>query len=434
MASSVTPSFLKGSKRVSNVDGNEAPSFLKGARKIDSIQNQNFSTPEEDEKEIERAQAQLTSRGLETILGAPGDIVSFVSGLFGAEQNILPTSSSLRDFSEAKSLGYTKPQTEFEEDIGELTSDIASMALPGGSSYSLAKNIGIPVIGSLVKQGIKYAKGDDTDQAYGKVGAMLALDLMANKTGGAKKFAGSLFRKAEEAVPKGVSVNASELERSLNALENQLSSGGSRPTTKKALEKALEIKNEIKNGKIDVKRLAAYRPSINEAIEEMGGFNLELPKKLKPVAIRNLNLVKNEVVKTLNQYGEKFNPEFLKYNKSANEAWAVYENSNKIANFLRDKVSYSPKSKAVMNLFSLAPVAGVTALGSLSPAAATGALTGASLYQSYKILERVRKSPTLRKYYGNVVKEAAARNAPQATKNLKALDHILLTQEGQEDK
>ncbi|RPH73890.1 hypothetical protein EHM76_04705, partial [bacterium] len=172
MASPVTPSFLKGARRIDSSQESpqkEPPSFLKGAKKISAkptTEPQKFSTEEDDEKEYERSIALLTSRGLEAAAGAPGDIASFVTGLFGGEQKILPTSQDLRKFSEEKSLGYTKPKTEFEEQTGQLVSDAVSMAMPGAKNYSFARNIGIPAIGSLVKEGIKYMSGDDKDQAY----------------------------------------------------------------------------------------------------------------------------------------------------------------------------------------------------------------------------------------------------------------------------
>jgi hypothetical protein len=440
MASSVSskPSFLQRARRVDisqevlkedqeDIQPKKEPLFLSRAKKVpDKEDDSKFQSDEETQREIERNTAQGLSRIGETVLGAPGDIASFLTGLFGKEQNILPTSQSLREKSEKYSQGYTKPKNEFEEGSGELLSDFASMALPGSGHYSFARNIGVPVIGNLVKQGLKYSGSDEKNQAYGKVGTMVALDLISRRSGGVKKYAGSLFQKADEAIPKGVSVDAKGLEKSLTALEKELAKGGKRPTTTKSLEKIAEIKGEIKNGKIDAKALAAYRPSINEAIEEMGGFNIELPKKLKPKAIFNLNQVKKETIKTLEHYGEKFNPEFLKANKSANEAWAAYENSNKIAKFLHDKVPFSPKSKAVQALFSYSPIAGIAAgaykLGALGMGVA-GASVGA--YQGFKVFERVRKSPTLRKYYTNVLKEAAAGNGPATAKNLKALDTLL---------
>ncbi len=415
------------------------PSSLRPKQKNAQSKNENLpvslrpkqqnKTPIEDEnfeqREIERGQAQALSRAAETALGGPGDIASFITGLFGEEQSLLPTSKKLREVSENLSQGYTKPKNQFEEDVGELISDFTSMALPGSGHYSFARNIGIPVVGNLIKQGLRYSNADDKKQAYGKVGTMVALDLLSRRSGGSKAYVNSLYKKADESIPKGLSIDAIGLEKSLNNLEKTLSQGGSKPTTKKSLEKIFEIKKDIKNNKIDAKNLAAYRPSINEAIEELGGFQLEVPKKLKPLAIRNLNQVKGEIIKTLEQYGEKFNPEFLKYNRAANESYAAIQNSNKIANLLHDKIPYAPKSKAVQALFSYAPYAGAAALSTVSPLTAAGATTGFAGYQAFKVLHRVMNSPTLRKYYNNVLKEASAGNVPAATKNLKALDHNL---------
>lgn len=400
------------------------PSSLRLKEKQPELeQEQEFPSFEEDEREEERARGQLTSRMIETVLGAPGDIASFGAGLFGKEQNILPTSKSLREKSESLSRGFTKPRNEFEENIGELAADVASMALPGAKHYSFARNIGIPAVANLVKEGLKYNNADEEQQAYGKVGTMIALDLMSGNKGGVKKHLDSLFQKAEAAIPKGSSINASKLEKSLLNLENELSKGGKRPTTAKALEKIGEIKNEIKDGKIDVKRLAAYRPSINEAIEELGGFNLEMPKKLKKSALRNLNQVKSEVIGSLNEYGEKLNPEFLKYHTAANEGYAAYSRSHLIGNFLKDKVPYIPHSKGMQAVFGYAPLAGIAGAALKSgPGAAFGATAAYGGYQGVKVLHQIMNSPTLRKYYANVLKEAAAGNVAGATRNLKALD------------
>jgi hypothetical protein len=261
---------------------------------------------------------------------------------------------------------------------------------------------------------------------------MVALDLISRRQGGVKKYMDTLFQKAEESLPKGVSVKATDLNKSLTSLENELKKGGSKKSTIKPLEKITELRNDIKNDKIDVSTLAAYRPSINEGIEELGGFTSEVPIKYRAKAIRNLNKVKEEVIKTLTQYGEKFNPEFLKYHKSANESYAAYSQSNKIAKFLQDKVGYIPKSKAVQTLFDYGGLTAATGLAALGPVGATAGLIGASGYQAFKILKRVIDSPTLRKYYGNVLKEASLGNVSATTKNLKALEANLEYQDGSE--
>lgn len=405
------------------------PSSLRLKAPVQPKQEEHFMTDEEFERANELAQAKIWSRIGETALGAPGDIAEFfssipgltgLSGIYG--KNILPTSHDIREFGKKATGGALEPKTPLEEKIGEFASDVTSVSLPGSGPFKAIRNLGIPIVGALAKEGLKYANADEKTQAYGKVGTMVALDLLSRRTGGARKHASELFQKAEESLPKGVSFDASNLEQSLVTLERDLTKGGQRTTTSKALDKILEIKKEIKNGKIDAKRLAAYRPAINEAIDDLGGFNIEISKKNKPAAIRNLNRVKNEVIKSLDEYGAKYNPEYQKYNRDANEAYAAYQKSNKIANFIQNKISYSPKSKALQALFSFAPTASLGALSYFTPGVGAAAGAGVLGYQGYKILDRVIRSPSLRKYYFNVLKGASAGNVPLVEKNIKALD------------
>jgi len=423
------PSFKPISKqpienKSSQVSGMPA-SFKPISKPQKQKSNEQFMTDEEFERNIDRAQGQIWSRIGETALGAPGDIASFFTGLFGKEQDILPTSSDIREKGKKVFNSAFEPKNEFEKAAGEYVSDVTSMSLPGTGAFKAIRNLGIPVVGALVKQGLKYADTEEKTQAYGKVGTMIALDLISRRTGGAKKYATELYKKAEEALPKGISFDAQNLSKSLDKLEKTLSAGGSRQTTTKALQKVNEIKSEIKNGKIEGKRLAAFRPSINEAIDEIGGFNLEVSRKAKPAAIRNLNQVKKEVINSLDEYASKYNPEYQKFSRDANEAWSAYQQSNKVGNFIQKKIPYSPQSKAVQALFSLGPKAGVASIGLISPVSAIGASAGLLGYQAYKVLDRVVRSPVLRKFYLNTLKQASAGNIPQTTKNIKALDQHL---------
>lgn len=402
---------------------------------------EDFISDEQLEKDIERSSARTLSRIGETALGAPGDIASFFGNLLGGSESpikplggllaqaadVLPTSEDIREFTKKASQGYLEPEGEAQKKSDEIVSDITSMALPGAGKYNMMRNIGIPIVGNLVKEGLKYANADEKTQGYTKTGTMIALDLLSRKTGGVKKYAGSLFQKAEEAIPKGLSINASSLKSSIDKLEQTLTAGGERSTTTRPLKKITEIRNEIKDGKIDAQRLAAYRQSINEAVEELGGFNLfsDVPQKLKPKAIKNLQDVKGTVIDSLEEYGKHQNPEYLKLSRDANEAWSAYSKSNKIAYFLEKKVGYAPKSAAAKLLFSYgSPLSGVGS-AALNPITAVGTVGALGGYQAIKVLERVRKSPVLREYYLNVLKNAASGNVPQTAKNLKKLDEAL---------
>jgi hypothetical protein len=395
-------------------------------------QNPQFEgeSEEETERNIERNQARTLSRMGESVLGAPGDIASFISGVFGKEQNILPTSQKLKQYSEKASQGYTKAKNETEENFDELSSDIVSMTFPGAGGYGFVRNIGIPIVANLIKEGFKYGKSSDKTQSYAKIGTMVALDLATRNKGGVKAHIDSLFSKARENLPKGVSVDARGLDKSLTALKKTLLQGGSRPSSKKALKKVSELQKKIKNGKIDLQSLEQYRPSINEAIDELGGFSSQVPYKYKPTAIRNLNQVKGEVIKTLSEYGNKFNPEFYKYHNASNEAYAAYAQSNKITKFLQEKIPFIPQSKAVSTLFSYGALTGVAGLTKLSPLTAAGAVAAASGYQAFKVLNRIKNSKVLAKYYGNVLKEATAENIPKTLRNLRALDEKMKKEEG----
>lgn len=398
------------------------PSTLRPKQYENQFSEEDFQTDEDFERNIDHANARIWNRIGETALGTPGNIASFFTGLFGKDQSLLPTSMDIRKVGKKITGNELEPKTPGEERTDEFVSDVTSFSLPGTGAFKVLRNIGIPIVGGLIKEGLKYGDASDKTQAYGKVGTMVVLDLVSRRAGGAKKYAGELFRKSEEALPKGISFDASKLATSLEKLQKVMSLGGKRPSSKKSIEKILEIKDEIKNGKIDARSLAAYRPSINEAIDEIGGFNLEVPYKQKRAAIRNLNQVKSEVISSLDEYGGKYNPEYQRLSKDANEAWAAYENSNKIANFIQKKIPYASRSKAAQMLFSVGPSASTLGAALVNPVAGAGALVASAGYQSYKTLDRVIRSPVLRKYYLNSLKSAAAGNVGQTTKNLMDLD------------
>jgi len=397
----------------------------------DSSMNEEMEFPLEGEndleREIERNIAQQTSRMGETVLGAPGDIYSFVKSIFGGDpETNLPTSKSLREKSEELSQGYTKPENEFEEKMGEVQQDIASFLIPGSKEYSMFRNIGIPIVANLAKEGINMT-GEEKLAGAAKTGLMIGLDLMANRKGmggGAKKFAGNLFNQMEKKIPKGLSIKASNLESHLNEIAKEQAKGGSRPSTIKSLEKVKEIKNEIKNGKIDLKALVEYRHSINEAIDDLGGFEYFFKPKQKEKIIKNLQQVKGSIIKSTEEYAQKFDPELLNLSRSANEAWSAYEKSNKIGNFLN---KYFGK-KALGT--SVKTVLGISAAGALGKTVTAGAAIPLAVgYQGIKVLSRIKNSPTLRKYYGNILSGSLKGNVAQVSRNLQALDKELEKEE-----
>ena len=391
--------------------------------KLANLQNEE----NEFEKEIERSTAQGTSRILETVIGAPGDILSFAKSIFGLSPDTnLPTSKSLREFSEKSSLGYTKPQSEFEERGGEVLQDIASFMIPGSKQYSLMRNIGIPVLANLAKEGTeRIGLGKVGNEV--KLGTMVALDLMNLRNGGARAHSSKLFQASESAIPKGDSLTSSSFVNGIKSLYNSMLKGGSSPSKNASLKKLRELIKKSKNGSIPVEELTETRKSLNELLEEAKAFNITKPFKTKKRKIRNINRVKEKVIDALDEYGQ-INKEFGELNTAANESWAALESSEIISNFLQKKVGNVVKSKNLRSLLGISTAYGAHALGALGKATVIGAPAFAG-YQAIKLLTRISKSPTLRRYYGNILKSAISGNVAQAIKNSKALDDSLEDEE-----
>lgn len=397
----------------------DLPSSLKPKSLKQKNQDFPFEGENDLDREIERNIARGTSRIGETVLGLPGDLYSFAKSLFGANpETNLPTSKSLKNLSEKATLGYTKAKNEGEEKSDEVLQDIASFLIPGAGKYNLVRNIGIPVVSNLVKEGIKYTGNEKIAEAA-KIGTMVVLDLMNLRSGGAKKFAGNLFNESEKLVPQGATLKSNNLQKGLSSLEKSLESGGSAPSTEKALKKVNEIQSKMKSGEIEIKELIDFRKNINEIKYELGGYEVQLPKAIKKKAIANLDHVKSEVIKALDEYGAVKNPEFLKLNKSANEAYAAYESSDKWGKFIKQVANKAIKNNSLKLLLGLG---GTYAFPAIAAKTAGAAIPVKGAYEAYKILHQVSKSPTLRKFYGNILKGAAAGNASQVLKNAKALE------------
>lgn len=377
------------------------------------------------DREIERGIAQQTSRQAESILGMPGDVNSIVEGitglpLFGLLGHFAPTSEKLKETSEKASLGYTKPKNEFEQSIGELQQDIASFMIPGSKQYSMMRNIGIPIAANLAKEGIKLT-GEEKVAEGSKLGLMVVLDLWSQRQGGAKKFYQGLFQEMHKRVPKGRTYSAENLEPALKSLIKEFELGGDKPSVTKAVSKSKEILGKIKNGKISLEEAVAIRPAINEMVEDLQGFEYIFKPKMKQKIISNLHKVKSEVIKSTEEYGKKFDPEFLELSRTANEAAAAYEKSNMISKFLNKNFGAKKLSKPVQFILGITGAgAGTLAMG--AKAAAVGALPIAATYQTVKMFSRLKNSATLRKYYGSVLDAAAKGNVGQASRSVQAIE------------
>lgn len=384
------------------------------------------------EREIERNIARSTSRMIEKGLGFPGDIQQFAKSLidlpiFGAVQ--LPTSEKIRET--IGSSEYLQPQTPLEEKADEFIQDVTALSLPGSSSHSLLRNVGIASAGLLGEKAAKELGASEKSQAMTKQGLMTILDVMnIRKTsgkGGAKKFASSLFDESEKLIPEGARINAGKYSSSLNKLEKDLTRGGTSPKVEPALKKIKELKEKVHDGSIDVRELIGARKKINDIIEAGGGFEYAPRPGIRKQALHHLREVKSSVIDALNEYGN-INQDFGKMNRSANEAYAAYAASNSISNFLKknfgDKIT-DLTTKAALGLASPAALASAK----FFPLTTATAAAASPIYVATKILRRISSSPTLRKYYGNILKFSLQENVPLVQSNIRKFEKELQKEE-----
>ena len=111
--------FLEGAKKREIKQSASAPGFLTGAKKIkENPKNAIFPYENENdlEREIERNQAQITSRILESYAGLPGDFQSLIGSLTGLDQEKVPFTSeesAEKGLQEGEGFKLQKKKTNF---------------------------------------------------------------------------------------------------------------------------------------------------------------------------------------------------------------------------------------------------------------------------------------------------------------------------------
>jgi hypothetical protein len=390
-----------------------------------------FELDEDLDREIERNQAQITSRMLERLFGTFGNAYQMTPEPLKKIQPLnflfkhLPTEQNLREFSEKASGGYTKPKNPFEEKVGETAADVASFATGGGGKTLLgtsARILGIPLAGQLAKEGVELAGGGEKAQQYTKLGTQFLLDLWGFKRGvgggGAKKFGETNLREAESAIPKNAIAEVNVFQKQLNKLKNQLKSGITGAHTNEALRAIDEIEGHMHKGYMEASKFPQMRRDINKLVENMKGFSLGgPPQAIKRAAVDNLNKVKSLIVQAGNRWGRGQSPEFFEKWREGNEALAVFHRSNDIARFVSKATKVkNPVLKVLMGVHGYHHPASTLALQ-----AGKKGIELATRFPTAMVY-RFMNSKVLRKLYTNVLQEAAKGNSAAVASGVTKLE------------
>ena len=407
-------------------------------QKLQDLQNQDL------DPEIERHVARLTSRGLEQIAGAPGNIRDLAYAVKDIVQNTkeykkfnefnkepesfkkieeaipigktvsdligyLPTSKELKKFSEEKSQGYTSPKNDKERIGDEVFEKLVSSALPGQGPRNVWRNIAAPIVSTLGKEGVKYIGGGEKAQALTDLGLNIAIPLMA---GNAPQLNRNLWQDVRRNVPN-VNINTNQLLTRARDLQQRIARGlGSRSETQ-ATTTLNRLIEKLERGQISADELMASNISLNEIVGDPELFGRGAPLFAE---------IRGIIQDGMAQVGQHA-PEWYQQWQHANEVHGAIANSNHIANVIR-KHSEPMISEGARAIFHAA------AHGTAKTAAALPPIY--AVYKGVQIFERMAASPVLLQYYTRVLTNALRGNYNAMSENLQKLDDAFLKEEKKE--
>jgi hypothetical protein len=377
---------------------------------------------------IARNATRIASRVAETIGGTPGDISDLIqSGVFSGletltgkpasqetrekarlKSNAPPSSNQLQELSESNSKGYTSPKNDREKIIDEYSKTAASLLGP----MKWQKALGIAALGTGVKKGAEFLGFEEGTQEAAKLGTML-ISSMINPTG-VKNLSTNLYNQAEKLAPEGTLVSAGPLKIKLERLIKDLKKGTLDKTEEKLLEQTKRVLKKIKKGKVDVNHMIASQRSINGIAGDPEFFQRaeHLFPRLQKAVKGTIKLHKDS--------------EFLKTWHNANNAFSGLAQSQKTSKFIQKHLGSMPIKHAFLASLGEAaagyPEAILPTLG--------GSFAAMGGVKSYELLHRIMKSPVLREYYGEVIKNALKENSNAMIKSAEKLDRELNRHKG----
>ena len=395
-------------------------------------------TEDDLDKEIERHIGRLTSRGLEQVVGAAGNlrdlgyavkksfrenylpedlknepkmdkyfdetipIANNISKLIG----YLPTSKELKGKSQELTKGYTTPQGKTEEIGDEVFESLVQSALPGQGPRNVWKNIAAPVAGVLGKEAIKYMGGGEKSQALTQLGLNLVLPLMA---GNAPQLNREVWNDVRQSVPN-VTVPTQQLLTRARGIEQRIQRGlGSRSETQaeRTLNNLIE---KLERGTISADELMASNISLNEIVgdPELFGRGGHWFEEMRGIIREGMEAVGQQA------------PEWYQRWQGANEIHGAIANSNHIANMI-NRHAEPMVSEGARALFRAASHGTAKAAAVLPPVYA--------IYKGTQILQRMAQSPHLMQYYNGVMVNALRGNTARMAAELEKLDEALLKEE-----
>ena len=408
---------------------------------------------EEDEhdesllRKFSRGKARFAADVTESVLGIPGNLMSFVhqgtgpltEKLTGEKEvpysdtivgKVFPTTQK---FMEGRP-DYLKPQTPGEASASEWTQELTDLMipLPGPKKAKIAtkgvdiarefgkrlsKNAAILGTGNLAKSIAEDFGVSDENAAWVKAGTVF-LGSLATASGvkGAEKFGKELYSEAKELRPKNALLDARKWAVKAKALKKELERGGTSPATSKSITKLDEMIFSVRKNAnyIPIDDLEEFSRKLN--IERAGLYDEFKGNKIgAKTARKNLDSVSSLIAEGIKEYGETNKPWYSKW-KEAQGVHGAIEQSKSVSKWLGKNIKNLGKAggSALVGEAIVHPDAVIPALG--------GTVTGLVGLKGAELISRIMKNKSLRKYYLNILDGAARKDAAFVSHNLSRLE------------
>ncbi len=334
-------------------------------------------------------------------------------------QQILPTSENLKEFSQKATQGYTEPKTPGEKKFQGFTEGVGSTISgrtfrnPTVKSIAL-NNILIPAAADVTKE-IVEDLGFGKDKAnMAKMAVWFPLSLAANVD--ASKFAANLMNRGRNGFNPSLTANTPRYKSSIDNVSKNMLQGD--PRSSLAQQQLAGINNDISNGQLSIKDLMTRYDAINAAKRDRGLFALNV--RDRKVAIKSIDQVRDAVREEIQHLGQS-NPQALQDWQNGVRAFSTIHRSQAISNTV-EKWAKGPYSKLLSG-----PAAALFGVGSYggakAPLIAGPAAVGApALYKTGQVVYRMWNDPRLANYYWRAVGAAQSENLPAFMNNYNKLN------------
>lgn len=326
----------------------------------------------------------------------------------------LPTVEQNRAFTKDLTGNFLEPRNAVEAFGDVVTEDLVTLAVPVKGKIPFGRALTISLGSNAAAELVGAVGGSEKAQAYTKMGTMLAGAMYNPK--GAEKYVDGLYKKADELLPKGAAITSEEILPKLEKLKKTLAQGSPTGTVKRQPKIfANQLIAKAKKGRLSIEDLAEFRRDITteaqaQRLFEAGG------RQGMARAKRYMSMVSETVDDAIDSYGKQ-NPAYVKAFREATHAKATLYQSERIGKNISKAIDAMPEKVNSMtgSLFSLPgkAIKGTVKIGAKAAQGTTG------------LLSRIAKDPLLRKYYTNVVRNAAKGNQAVLVKDIARLNDEL---------